>query len=69
MQSPPAEWVLDALYFTAKDILRARGEADGDTLSEVVRDLVDRHPRGRLVLAAILTAAPIGFWRHIVKET
>lgn len=38
MQSPPAEWVLGIGYLAVLDYLRARGEADGNTLSECTRD-------------------------------
>lgn len=46
MQSPRAEYLLMGAGFAAFDYLRARGEADGDTLSEVTRDLVARHRHG-----------------------
>ena len=67
MHSPPMEWGLGIGYLALLDALRARGEADEDTLSEVVRSLVARHPLGRYVLAAGLAGGSVAFWRHIVN--
>lgn len=67
MQSPPAEWVLGIAYLGLLDYMRARGEADGDTLSEVTRDLVARHPRGEVLFTAALLVGAMAFRSHIVK--
>lgn len=66
MQSPPVEWSLGIGYLAALDYIRSRGEADHDTLSEVVRNGVARIPHGDLVLAAALAGGSTWFWRHIV---
>lgn len=66
MKSPPAEWALGIGYLAALDLLRAHGEADQDTLSEVIRVAVDRHPLGRHALAFGLAAGSIAFFHHIV---
>ena len=67
MQSPPAEYFLFGLHFAALDYLRARGEADADTLSEVIRDQVARHPAGPAVFLLGLAAASAGFAVHILR--
>lgn len=67
MQSPRAEWALGIGYLVAVDIIRAHGEADHDTLSEVVRDLVERHPLGSQILGASLAFGGWAFHRHIVN--
>lgn len=67
MQSPPAEYLLFGAGFAAFDYLRARGEADGDTLSEVTRDLVARHPQGPAIFLLILAASSAGFAVHILR--
>lgn len=69
MRSPRAEWVLFAAHFAILDYLRARGEADQDTLSEVCRDgfRVDT-PRGWWTFTAGLAASAVAFHRHICKE-
>lgn len=66
MQSPPAEWSLALGYLAILDYLRARGDADEDTFSEVVRGVVTRHPRGRLVFTAALALGAVAFHHHIV---
>lgn len=66
MQSPRIEWTMEAIRLFGLDYLRARGEADGDTASEVVRELVAAHPHGRRLLAAALVAGGVIFYRHIV---
>lgn len=69
MRSPSAEWSLLAGYFIALDVLRARGEADADTLSECLRDGFRVHtPRGRTLFTATLAAGAVAFHRHICKE-
>lgn len=67
MKSPAAEWTLGIAYLGTLDYLRARGEADDDTLSEVIRGLVGRHPLGSHALAAVLLIGSIAFHRHIVN--
>jgi hypothetical protein len=68
MQSPSAEWVLGLSYLGVLDYMRARGEADGDTLSEVTRDLIYRHPLGRVAFTIIYAAGAVALHRHLVKE-
>lgn len=70
MQSPRIEWTLFAAHFIALDYLRARGEADSDTASEVCRHAfrVDT-PRGRAAFTATLATGAVLFHRHICKET
>lgn len=67
MQSPPAEWALGIGYLAVLDYLRSRGDADGDTLSEVVRDATARHPAGFAVFTVVYAAGAYGLWRHIVR--
>lgn len=67
MKSPAAEWTLGIAYLGTLDYLRARGEADDDTLSEVIRGLVKRHPLGHHALAAALAVGSLAFYRHIVE--
>lgn len=71
MQSPPAEWAIltggMVATWAGVDLMRAHGEADGDTASEVVRDLVDRTPAGVLLFDAALILGGLAFRRHIVK--
>lgn len=66
MKSPAAEWVLGIGYLGVLDAIRAHGEADQDTLSEVVRDLVARHPHGHRIFAALLLIGGVGLFKHIV---
>lgn len=66
MKSPGAEWVLGIGYLAALDIIRAHGDPDDDTLSEVVRGYVASHPAGRHALAAALAVGSLTFYRHIV---
>lgn len=67
MQSPPAEWALGISYLVVLDLIRDRGEPDGDTLSECVRDLVGRHPLGSHALALGIAWGGWAFHRHIVR--
>lgn len=67
MKSPAVEWTLGIGYLAFLDYVRARGEADGDTASEVVRELVARHPIGRPAFAAVVAAGAYAFHRHIVN--
>ena len=68
MQSPPLEWAALIGSLAAIDYLRSRGDADQDTLSEVVRGVVRRHPRGDLIFGIGLFAAAEAFRRHIVRH-
>ena len=65
MQSPRAEWLLGIGHLAVLDYLRARGEPDHDTLSEVTRELVAAHPHGRRLFAATLAAGALVFYKHI----
>lgn len=65
MKSPGAEWVLGIGYLAAIDYIRARGEADDDTLSEVIRGHVAKHPHGERLFAAALLTSGIWFHHHI----
>lgn len=69
MQSPRAEWALALGCLGVVDYLRSRGEADGDTLSEVVRDLINSHPLGRPVFTGLYAAGAVVLWRHFTKPT
>lgn len=70
MQSPPIEWALGIGYLAIVDVLRDRGEPDGDTLSEVVRSTFAVHtPRGRAAFTLALAAGAAVLHRHICKET
>jgi hypothetical protein len=67
MQSPPLEWTLAIGHLAVLDYVRARGEADRDTLSECVRDLIERHPGGRAVFTAVYAAGAVLLYRHICR--
>lgn len=67
MQSPPAEWAIAIGHLAVLDYMRSRGDADHDTLSEVTRGLVERHPRGELIFTAALAGGALWFHRHIVR--
>ena len=68
MHSPPIEWALFAGYFAALDVIRDRGEPDGDTATEVIRTTfaVDT-PAGKAAFTAALAASALLFHRHICK--
>lgn len=69
MRSPRAEWSLGIGYLVLVDILRDRGEPDGDTLSEVTREVFRVHTtRGRLTWLTALVAGGFLLDRHICKE-
>ena len=69
MQSPPLELVLDLAHMAARNLLRAQGEADFDTISEVTRDAVDRlGDAGPLIFTAALFAGAECFRRHILRQ-
>ena len=67
MQSPPAEWALAIGHLAVLDYLRSIGDADHDTISEVVRNAVARHPQGRAMFAAALMIGGIALHEHIVR--
>lgn len=70
MQSPRIEWALMAAHFGVVDYLRDRGEPDGDTASECIRNIFAVHtPGGRAAFTLTLALGSGMFWRHIVKET
>lgn len=68
MHSPPMEWALGIGYLGVVDWLRDRGEPDGDTLSEVLREIfqVDT-PEGRARLAVAIAAGGVILYRHLAK--
>lgn len=67
MQSPPKEWLLFGIHAALLDYMRAKGDADSDTLSEVVRNAVARHPHGRVVFTAGLAVGAVVLHEHIVR--
>ena len=67
MKSPPVEWALGIGYLAAIDIIRAKGDPDDDTLSEIIRGHVARHPHGERLFAAALLATGIWFHHHITS--
>ena len=69
MQSPPLELVLDVGHITARNLLRCTGEADEDTISEIVRGIVDRAGvLGPLAFTVGLYAGAECFRRHILRD-
>jgi hypothetical protein len=68
MNSPPLEWTMGIGYLAVLDYVRSRGDADGDTLSEVVRDAVRRHPRGEQAFTVALFAGAYILRRHILNS-
>lgn len=66
MQSAPTEWLLFGAHLIALDVIRARGEADHDTASEVVRALVARHRLGPAIFTTALAGGALWFHRHIL---
>lgn len=67
MNSPPIEWALFVGNLAVVDYLRSRGEADHDTLSEVVRNGVEKIPYGEAWFTAAVITGAAGFWRHIIR--
>lgn len=67
MQSPRAEWTLAIGHLAVLDYLRSRGDADSDTLSEVVREAISRHPSGRAIFAAGYAVGSVVLYRHLTK--
>lgn len=51
----------------ALDYALARGEANGDTFSEVVRDRIPDTPVGKAAFATCLYGGATWFYRHIVN--
>ena len=69
MHSPPLEWTLDIARLGILDVIRDRGEPDGDTLSECIRVWFRVHtPLGRLVWRGVLYGGAHLLDRHICKE-
>jgi hypothetical protein len=68
MQSPPVEWTLGIGYLALLDYLRSRGDADGDTLSEVVRDAMRKHPQGERIFTAGLIVGAFALREHIIQR-
>ena len=70
MRSPRVEWSLGFIYLGVLDVLRDRGEPDGDTLTECIREGFRVHtPAGRAAFTAALAVSAVSFHRHICKET
>ena len=68
MKSPRIEWALGIGYLAVVDVLRDRGEPDGDTLSEVLREVFRVDTRGgRVALGGAIAAGAVGLYRHLVK--
>lgn len=68
MQSPPLELVLDVCHIGARNLLRAQGEADADTISEITRGLVDRlGDLGPLAFTVAVFGVAECFRRHILR--
>lgn len=69
MHSPRMQWSLRLAALAVEDVVCDRGEPDGDTLSEVIREVFRVHtPRGRLAWLAFLVAGGVILDRHICKE-
>ena len=66
MQSPRIEWVFALTNLAALDHLRAHGEADGDTLSEVIDEAIKATRHGDLIFTVALFADAEAFRRHIL---
>lgn len=70
MHSPPVEWVLGIGYLAVLDAIRDRGEPDGDTLTEVLRETFHvETPGGRSVLRATIAAGGVLLYRHLAKPS
>jgi hypothetical protein len=69
MKSPPLEWTLHIAFPLLVDYIRDRGEPDGDTLSEVIREAFRVHtPTGRAAWRVCLYGGARLLDRHICKE-
>lgn len=69
MKSPPLEWTLHIAFPLLVDYIRDRGEPDGDTLTEVIRDAFRVHtPAGRAAVTVAIAAGAVAFRQHICKE-
>lgn len=68
MHSPPAEWALGIGYLAVLDVIRNRGDPDGDTLTECLRESFRVHrPEGRAALGAAIAAGGVVLFRHLCK--
>lgn len=67
MHSPPIEWTLFVGNLAVVDYLRSRGEADHDTLSEVVRNGVEKVPHGEALFTVAVISGAVWFRRHILR--
>lgn len=66
MQNPALELGADIGTVLMKNLIRAFGEADQDTISEQIRALVGHHQYGKTVFGAACVVVPVVFYRHIV---
>lgn len=68
MQSPPLELVLDVVHLGTRNLVRARGDADEDTISEITRGVVVRLGRwGPPLLTVSLYGICEIYRRHILN--
>lgn len=68
MNSPPIEWALLAAHAIALDVIRDRGEPDGDTLTEVIRVAYHtEHRTGRVALGVTLAGCAALAYQHFTK--
>lgn len=70
--NPRSEWALIvggvAIWVGLFDYMRNQGDPDGDTLTEVIRELMYLEtPPGRFALATSLVAASTVFYRHLTN--
>lgn len=70
--NPRSEWALIvggvATWVAVFDYMRNQGEPDGDTLTEVIRDVMYLETRpGRVALITSLSLAGAVFYRHLTK--
>lgn len=68
MQSPEVELVLDVLHIGSRNLIRHRGEPDGDTISEITRRLVYRYRWGPALFSVGVYLTAEGFRRHILSS-
>lgn len=70
MNSPPLEWAMGIAHLVALDFVRDHGDPDGDTLTEVLRDVfhVDT-TTGRRALAVAIGVGGLALYTHLVKGT
>lgn len=67
MHSPPIEWTLFVGNLAVVDYIRSRGEADHDTLSEVVRNMVEKIPHGEALFTIAVFSGAVWLRRHIIR--